>query len=258
MKDLEQCRDFFNDSPRLFGMGYGRLLAAGIFFTLGLSTVAFLLHQRKSAASLQSSRQSSFSSSTIFPAFELFLYLLVFVNAFTGVLILSTDYHVGGEWTTSSFLFTAAITMQHMVTEGMAFMLMQKGCGLYAFKRAGYFAMLWGGVTYALLVYTSFRQKGAFGVFSAWNSMLLVFYLSLWFTPMDYLFRRPAAVLFAKLFSVYHGLTFALFIYEFFFTNDSVACTFFFDFIFVEPVLQPIFAYYILLEDCRCDLDWDV
>lgn len=238
----------------MLGVGHGRILAAGIFFTLAFSTVAFLLYQRKSAATLHissSSQQSRFSSSTIFPAFELFLYLLVFVNIFTGILIISTDYYVGNEWTAASFLFNMAITMQHMVCEGMVFMLMQKGCGLYAFKRAGYYAVLWGIVTYLFLMYTFFRVDGAFEVFSIWNSILLLFYLILWFAPMDYLFRRPAAILFAKVFSIFHGLTFSAFVIEYLLTDYSVPCAFFFNFIFLEPFLQPVFAYYILLEDCR-------
>lgn len=211
--------------------------------------------QRKSAAALRTSI-SDVSASMIFPAFELFLYLLVFVNMFTGLLILVTDYHAEGEWTISNFLFTAAVTMQHMVCEGIAFMLIQKGCGVYAFKTAAYYAFIWGAVTYLFLVYSLFRLDGSYEIFSIWNALLLLFYLSVWFAPIDRLYRRPAAILFAKLFTVYHGATFIFFTIAHSFDFISVPCAFFFNFVFLEPFLQPIFAYYILLQDCRYVNQW--
>lgn len=173
------------------------------------------------------------------------------VNIFTCILILTTDYKVGRDWSRDSFMFSFAIALQHVVSEGIAFMLMQKGCGYFAFKKAGCCAMLWGGVCYVFLVYTSFHDEGAFIVFMVWNICLWVFYLVLWFTPMNFLFRRPAAILFAKIFSIYHGLFVALIIYEQYYTHDSVACLYFYNTLFLAPCLQPLFGYYILLEDCR-------
>ena len=249
MSNLHDCHSFFDDDPSFLGLGFGRWVGGSVFFVLGCSTVIFLLYQRKSASALQTS--STGSSSTIFPAFERFLYFLVLANAVTCLLIFTTDYQVGRDWSRASFLFSFAITLQHMVCEGIAFMLMQKGCGHYAFKKAGFYAVIWGGCCYIFLIYASFQNEGAFAVFLAWNICLLCFYLVLWLAPMEYLFRRPAAILLAKIFSTYHGILFVIIIYEKYFTNNSVACVYFFNTLFLEPCLQPVFAYYILWEDCR-------
>ena len=244
---LEQCKNTFNHPPRFLGMGYMRLLAAFLFLSLAASTLFFVFLQRKLAAA--SSRKGS--SSAIFPAFENFLYLLIVVNIYTGVLILSTDYEVGGKITYVNFLFAVAISFQHVISEGIAFMLMQRGCGYYAIKRTACYAFAWGVATYLFLTYTFYQKKGSFEVFVVWNTILLVFYVCLWFLPLDYLFRRPAAMQFAKIFTVYHGVMLVSMIFEYYFTSVHIPCMFFYNFLFIEPFLQPIFAYYILLEDSR-------
>ena len=250
---LDRCNDYFEESPTFLGRGYGRWVGSSIFLGLAITTVIFLIIQRRIGASVVTSNNTTRGHlSAIFPAFETFLYILVAVDIYTGLLILGTRYRMGEKWSTPSFLFIGAVAVQHVVSEGIAFLLMQKGCGYYAFKRASKYALLWGLITYAMYIFVYFQNPRASEVFISWNGLLLLFYVSLWFTPMNCLYRRPAAVLFAKIFSLYQGILFAFIIYEEYFTDNSVACVSFFNFLFVKPLFQPVFAYYILLEDCRC------
>src|ERR1700739_597877 len=88
-------------------------------------------------------------------------------------------YFVGSVGTNISFSFHYAMmrTLQHSVVEGIAFLLMQKGCGKYANKRAFLYTAIWGLLTFATM-FMSYGFGGEIFVLlnEAWNVLLFLFY----------------------------------------------------------------------------------
>lgn len=66
------------------------------------------------------------------------------------------DLYDSNPWSTA-ILHTLAWTFQEIVIEGVAFLLMQYGCGNEAAKRAGFYSFLW--VILFLLIYLSYKFK---------------------------------------------------------------------------------------------------
>lgn len=81
------------------------------------------------------------TSSVIFPPFVKILWLSALSNAFIGFLMLFVPVEITGDDThnnlsISVLLYPLAWGLQHFVVEGVACMLMQKGCGVGAARAA--------------------------------------------------------------------------------------------------------------------------
>ena len=127
---------------------------------------------------------------------------------------------VGLGWKIKAFIVAMDWALFHVVLEGLAFFLMQKGAGGRAFRRAVKYSSAWGVVTF-LAVFEQQKLKfqpkaqggsscepaafisrdaawNANGVMLMWNILLTVGYAMLRFAPEKWLSRRPAAKFYAS------------------------------------------------------------
>ena len=107
----------------------------------------------------------------------------------------------------ASTLFATSYALSHMVIEGIAFLLMQKGCGQNATIRAGKFTACWGVVTF-FVTFAIFRKSQLVAVVLEvlWGLLLIVLYYTLWLAPQKHLFRRPAAIIYARFWSIFRTI----------------------------------------------------
>ena len=199
------------------------------------------------------------TNTVIFPPFVKILWLSALSNAFIGVLMLVVPVEITGDDThanlsISVLLYPLAWALQHFVVEGIACMLMQKGCGVGAARAAFKQALLWALVTFVLQtgVYSSSKHTTAMIFQVSWSVLLLVFFLALWVTPSNHLFRRPACIPYAKFWFFFRVVTLLCFL-----ASESNmkgleevgACGYVFLPLLGFPILQPLICYWTLLED---------
>lgn len=195
----------------------------------------------------------------IFPPFVKILWLSALSNAFIGFLMLFVPVEITGENThdnlsISVLLYPLAWALQHFVVEGVACMLMQKGCGVGAAKTAFKQSLLWAFVTFVLQtgVYSSSKHNTAMVYQVSWSALLLVFFLALWLTPQHRLFRRPACIFYAKFWFFFRVVTLLCFLAAE--SNLKVleevgGCGYVFLPLLGFPILQPLVCYWTLQED---------
>lgn len=88
--------------------------------------------------------------------------------------------------------------LSHLVYEGTAVLLCQKGCGINAFCRTLILAGVWGLVTAIIVTwhYSSTSNIAAI-LMTAWSCVLVVGYGLIWLLPLCKFYRRPAAIRYA-------------------------------------------------------------
>jgi hypothetical protein len=200
------------------------------------------------------------SNTVIFPPFVKILWISALSNAFIGFLMLVIPVEMTGDSThdnlsISVLLYPLAWAMQHFVVEGVAFMLMQKGCGVGAARSAFKAALLWAGFTFVLQAGVYSSEHFLAMVFQVtWSLPLLLFFGALWLAPQHTLYRRPACVLYAKFWFIFRLVTLICFVC----VESRVhvleaigGCGYVFLPLLGFPILQPIICYWTLLEDSR-------
>lgn len=192
----------------------------------------------------------------IFPIFMYVLWANALVNIYVGFITLAFDYRRLGEASFNGQLYAFSVMygVQHVVTEGVAFMLMQKGVGRNAAIRSLRYAAVWGVVTFVCYsIEYSGRNKKAQQFFGLlWNIVLLLFYGALWLTPQKRLYRRPALMLYAKFWFFFRIVCIVvLALYALPATEDAAQCLNVFGTLYPFAILEPIVLYYTLLQDSR-------
>lgn len=192
--------------------------------------------------------------SVIFPVFVNTLWLNAMVNVYVGIVALAFNFNPFQN-TDKAAIWAFAImwALQHMVVEGVAVLLMQKGLGMNAAVRTFKIIFVWGLITLFVqwAVYNAQRVP-AFVLNVLWNAVLVVFYLVLWLTPRKYLYRRPAAMLYAKFWTFFRSI--ALLATIFFFAKETqhfANCVYTFGSLFPFALFEPLIMYYVLLLDSR-------
>ncbi len=196
--------------------------------------------------------------SVIFPVFVKVLWLSAFFNLYAGVVTAIVPQNPGSsdhsyETYLLAFNFALMRTLQHCVVEGIAFLLMQKGCGQYATKRALWMTVAWGSITF-LVMLLSFTVGGITYATTneLWNIALLVFYAVLWGAPQKRLFRRPAAIKYAQFWTLFRLIIVVIeCMFMFGDTSNLAACGFVFVNLIVLAIAQPVICYWTLLQDSR-------
>lgn len=145
----------------------------------------------------------------IFPIYTPFMWVSVLSDVFIGIVMLFLPYNLRetNTWGSAAGL-ALAYAFQHFVLEGIAFILMQYGCGFQAGRKAGVLAFCWAIVTF-LIEFFYFRYgastiPGAFN--TLWVCVQAIFYLCLWLVPEKYIFRRPALYPYAKFWGLFRLL----------------------------------------------------
>ena len=166
----------------------------GVFYTLMLLvTIAWVKINERAAAKELSPHAVH---SVMFPVYTQILWLNVICNAYIGVLLLFVPVSITGNSTDISlYLYPLSYSMQHFIIEGVAFMLMQKGCGVGSAKKAFRYSFLWGILTYVLMQMWFSTDHATSIVFHVlWSVCMLLFFGCLWLLPQELLYRRPAAM----------------------------------------------------------------
>lgn len=204
-------------------------------------------------AQLDNGREDA-AKSVIFPVFVVVLWLNVLANSYAGVIVALVPINpIGINDFKFSWLYASMYALQHTIIEGVAFLLMQKGCGYHAGKAAGKWALCWGIFTLFLMFYI-FHTYGDLsdGLEIIWDAIMLAFYTALWLAPHDRLFRRPAVIPYSKFWVMYRSIAIIIQILFFFTETDEVgSCGYIILQIVFFALFQPLVCYWTLLQDSR-------
>lgn len=217
---------------------------------MSLVTVLWINRQKRLAQ--EETDNDEAVKSVIFPVFVRLLWLSVTVNILSGILIILAPLRRAGHNNhLTSALFAAVWAMQHGVLEGVAFLLMQKGCGQHAAKRVRQLSVCWISFIFVLM-YASFYYGGAVTeVLSVVrDTVLVLFYAILLWAPQQRLFRRPAALYYSKCWLAYRGVFLSAYFLMMLTNTEYLGnCGYILLSLFVFSVMQPLIMYTTLLRD---------
>jgi hypothetical protein len=230
------------------------MVMAGILNIITSLITIMWIKSKEKEAQMEGDEGEDAAKSVIFPVFVQVVWLNVFINLYAGAVETFLPFNpVGENLSYIAILYGLIYGLRHLVTEGLAFLLMKKGCGKNAAKEAGYQALLWGFITFALLFLILYKA----GISGKILNLLLdlavcVFYFALWKAPLQRLYRRPAAIFYSKFWALYRFLAVCFDVTDFFDeTNDASACGYIFVNLVLFAIVQPIFCYWTLLLDSR-------
>eukprot|EP01035_Chromulina_nebulosa_P034472 gene34472-46257_t len=197
---------------------------------------------------------NSASYSVIFPLFVKVLWLNIFVDLYVFIVFLNFTFEINeADRIPDAIAFSLVWALTHLVTEGVAVLLMQKGVGFNAAEKTVRITSIWVIFTFCayMLVYT--QSLGAsVAMLMIWEMMLFVFYLCLWILPLRRFYRRPAAIQYAKFWCLYRaGEIISTILKLIPVTHGFSNCLFVFCYLFPFAILQPWILYYTLLQDSK-------
>jgi len=227
------------------------VLVACLSFLTSLTTVAFIKYQEQ-----QAKRGMDFAiKSVIFPVFVTVLWAQALVALITAIVVslLPLSPSQANSLTTST-VYAFVWSLQHGIIEGVAFLLMCKGCGRMAVQQAGRRTAAWMFFSFGLY-FLFFSSPSAVVGDSAQlflDLLLLVFYSSLIFLSQKNLFRRPAVIFYAKFWLFFRIVSTTIHILFFFpSTVDDASCSYDFFRLLFYALAQPLISYHTLLKDSR-------
>lgn len=234
-------------------VGVFAFIIAILYLVMTMLTIFWINLQERFVRNNDSNGDSV--KSVIFPIFTLILWLSALSSAYIGVLMLfepintHTHNHNYTPW-----LYALAYTLQHAVIEGIAFLFMQKGCGVHGAKQAGKMLAVWCAFTLMIQAIVFHNAHTIIAVFCQllWSALLMTFYFCLWFAPQNRLFRRPAAILYGKFWFIFRVISVIfLVLSEFSATEDIGHCGYAFGPLLLFAIVQPTVCYVSLLQDSR-------
>ncbi|KAJ1395478.1 hypothetical protein B484DRAFT_268198 [Ochromonadaceae sp. CCMP2298] len=101
-----------------------------------------------------------------------------------------------------------ALGVQHFVLEGIAFILMQYGCGHRALRVSALCGAGVGSMTFLFCLFFFHYGESSLicKIYFGGTFMLFSFYFVLWAAPEEQLFRRPAITFYAKFWTLFQLL----------------------------------------------------
>ena len=197
----------------------------------------------------------------IFPVFVNVLWVNAFVNMYCGLcVILMVQNIVEISVTEPSIVvaFSFIYASQHSITEGVAFLLMQKGLGIHAARVSFKWMFVWFAYTFLSKAMTyktdSHHPNVSYAIDFIWNLIQLIFYLILWKSSPSFVFRREPAILYSKLWFFYRVIvmvTTGFLYYGSFFQKSNAYCTQIFGPVLIYAIFEPAVVYYTLLADSK-------
>lgn len=157
-------------------------------------------------------------------------------------------------WATS-FPLALAVATQHFVLEGIAFILMQYGCGYQAARRSMNWAFGWFVITFVsqIISFKFGETKWSYISETTWQGILFIFYLCLWKLPEKSFFRRPAILLYSQFWCIFRFLMLISSILIEFTDNDYAIvvseCTYSIGAVLIFALCKPYVLYLTLLSD---------
>lgn len=255
----EFCTNFFSDYAVARYARGGQIgifmIISGLMYFLTSGIILYWI-KRQQWYAMQGDQEAV--KAVIFPLYVKVLWLNFFANMMFGVVIITmeppSDHSLPPG---TAIIYGLTWGVQHFVIEGVAFLLMQKGLGNYAAKTAAEYAAAWALFT-TLVEYTSFeakRRANSIILDTVWQLLLLFFYMALWMCPQRFLYRRPAALLYAQIWGFYRIFTITTSVLRAFPETVAVGdCASGFIRFIIFSVVQPWVTYTTLLRDSRCAL----
>ena len=231
-----------------------------LYFSMGLVIIYFIKIQERNARM----GDSKAVVSVIFPVFVTFLWLNTFINIYIGVVILTEVYMTNA--VVPAILFSIVFGLQHAVMEGIALVLMMKGLGWDGVRKVRGKIGSWTGFTVLvkfLQFFSNFSrsewappglEESATVLNVLWSLLLLSFYGILWLTPQKHLFRRPAAINYAKFWFTFRFFSLICEVVAILLPKSDhtlAYCVFEIFPYYSIAVLEPLVVYYTLLQDSR-------
>jgi hypothetical protein len=242
-----------------FDNGIGALeLVLACVYLLNASLMLFWIYQQRKKASQGVEGASMY---VIFPVYMPFMWISVLADLLLSCVLLFTshsNFHTGLSWGQSVAL-AFVYAFDHFVIEGIAFIMMQYGCGYQAASRSAVWALWWAVITFfAQLVVFKQGSDTTEAKLSqiSWNVLQVAFYSALWLLPDRFLFRRPALIFFAKFWFIFRLLYFISELLVSFSAPGSWAlaigyCGDFSINCLVFALCKPFVIYYTLLSDSK-------
>lgn len=114
-------------------------------------------------------------------------------------------------------------------------------------------AFAWASVTFVLMFFcfsTGGHQQDFLEI--GWDLIMIIFYCALWLAPQKSLFRRPAAILYARFWFCYRTVVVCTNILLFFKSTTNLgSCGYIFATVVLFAVFEPLVCYWTLLQDSR-------
>ena len=233
-----------------------------VYLTMGFVIIYFIKIQERNARM----GDSDATNSVIFPVFVTCLWINSFVNMYIGVVFFADI------WMKNVFLpallFALVFTLQHMLVDGIAILLMKKGLGWDGARQCMPIIASWGaftGVCKFMTFYSKFSSVKAgssnwLAPFAnlmnfLWSVLLVLFYFLLWAIPQKNLFRRPAAINYAAFWFLFRFFALVCAIIgaavEASSDGNIGYCILEVSPFFIIAALEPIVVYFTLLQDSR-------
>lgn len=233
-------------------VGIVKLIVGILYILMALITVLWINIQSHNARR----GDNEAVKSVIFPVFTVMMWISAFTSLSVAIVILFIPVDLTARnHSDARYLYPAVFTLQHVVLEGVAFLLMQKGCGKYAAWNASKMMFVWAIITLVanIIGYSPGFEVSTIALLT-WDSTILIFYFLLWVLPQNRLFRRPAAIPYAKFWFFFRVMEISL--YSMSQVQHSVAsqigkCGYVFGPLFIFTIFQPIVMYWTLLADSR-------
>jgi hypothetical protein len=185
--------------PGVFGnVGIGGMVIGFIYVCSSAVTIAWIRKQQHNALM----GMEGAAKHVIFPIYLPIMWVSAFSDASVALVIFFVEVNTtnSSTWTAAS-LTAAALGVQHCVIEGIAVILMQYGCGMKAMQMAALRGGLFGLLAFSVCLFfykSGSDSPGAVIAYFAWLVVLLLFYGTLWLTPQQKLYRRPAIIYYAR------------------------------------------------------------
>jgi hypothetical protein len=228
-------------------------LIIGLLYIVTVPMIIFWIYRRR----LEAQRgQLDAVKLVIFPVFTNLLWLSALSSTYIGILLMTFTVNVGSPNSpVAIFLYSLAWTIQHAVIEGIAFMFLQRGCGVNAAIASAKLTIVWCIVTFGLQVIV-FSSEGTTAVLAqvVWSFFMLIFYFALWLAPQSMLFRRPAAIQYAQFWFWFRLVTILLSIFQGMDSRTLAAigtCGYIAGPLLFFTLIQPCVCYWALLQDSR-------
>jgi hypothetical protein len=252
------CRNLLDSTVEISSsthVNMARILIGVLYLIMMNVTIIWIIKQKRMAF-----RGDNLAvESVIFPLFLNIMWLLALSDCYIGLLIIFLPLNLNEDISNTQFiLYPIGYIIQHAILEGIAFLLLQKGCGYYGSMKAGQYTLLWSVFT-TIAMYLRFAQIPLVSnlVYLTWCFLLVIFYLLIWILPSKYLYRRTAVIPYAKFWCLYRLVMFFFLIIVSLrsVTSDLVEsigyCGYDFIYLLFYPLIHPLVLYRTLLNDSR-------
>lgn len=223
---------------------------------MSIVTVVWIKTKEREAQNINDENEEDNSSakSVIFPAFVRILWISAFANVIASLVTATFPISpITSNPLLPALLYALMYAIQHYVIEGIAILLMQKGCGYYAEFNSFRLTLIWTIASFCIMSFIYLVNEVIGVIFEILlDFALFLFYFALWKAPQESLYRRPAAINYGKIWAIYRACAcFINFLFFFEATDDPATCVYIIQRLIFFSIFQPLVCYWTLLMDSR-------